>query len=69
MRLLYARHVLPAIETASPLDLGRLILVRVFRLDPDFDRLVILQSARCNHATGGMASGSDDHIHVAFQLL
>ena len=53
MRLLYARHVLPAIGTASPLELGWLILARVLRSDPDFDRPVILQSARCKHATGG----------------
>ena len=66
MRLLYARHVLHVIGTASPLDLGRLILVCVLSLDLDFDHPVILHGTRCNDATSGVAGDGDDHIHVAF---
>ena len=41
-RLFFARHVLPAIETVSLVEIGWLILLRVLHLDPTFDRPVII---------------------------
>ena len=65
-RLLFARHVLPAIGTVSLLEIGWLILIRVRRLDPNFDHLAFLQSTTRKYATCGVAGDGEDHIRVVF---
>ena len=60
-RLLFARHVLPAIGTVSLLEIGWLILIRILHLVPNFDRLAFLQSTTC-----GVVGDGEDHIRVVF---